>query len=625
MAMFYADAILSKKSPLARVWLAAHYERKLSKAQTLQTDIAQSTKAIESRPLALRISGQLLLGVCRIYSRKAKYLLDDCNEALVKIKLAFRPGVVDMTDEQLTVPANAITLQGAGFDIDLFGDTWDFETSRMTGGKHLAREADINLPMQEDFLMNIDGGEWNLDLEEGGFGDLGVNFGETTMNDLEEDSMAIEVLRDAAPTRSTRESLASAIKGQIDSTELDLFGTNEREAGDFADTDMNIGDMDLALDFGDLMGNVGDQTLGDQSEVISRPSSPSEIQEPTTPKDDQIEEETPKKVPKKRKLKEKKQVIDSVTELKDRGHARGAQNGLSFTKADVSSITTDHGFLPKSEIVMRLLDIRADPIAHFFPIKATEAGSFYCFAPPGIAPEIADLFLFPAIQGAGQKRKGQAQHERATKRQRLESEPVDDIELLRGAEGALSSPAPYNGGADGFNDESGFLPNDELVPVDDFQFQVDDSLHLDKQVSSRNATPAPDPFDDAHRTYADEGCPVAVFDTQPQTQDGMLLTSPQRPGEDRDEEQVNKDGYSRNTVKAIGLLRHELEGSRGGKRGNLSFDEMTDKGSRRAASSFFFELLLLGTRDCVKLSQKGAFEDITIQGKKKLWEGQLTE
>jgi len=37
--------------------------------------------------LALRTSGQLLLGVVRIYSRKAKYLLDDCNEALVKIKL----------------------------------------------------------------------------------------------------------------------------------------------------------------------------------------------------------------------------------------------------------------------------------------------------------------------------------------------------------------------------------------------------------------------------------------------------------------------------------------------------------------------------------------------------------
>lgn len=38
-------------------------------------------------PMALRLSGQLLLGVVRIYSRKARYLLEDCNEALVKIKM----------------------------------------------------------------------------------------------------------------------------------------------------------------------------------------------------------------------------------------------------------------------------------------------------------------------------------------------------------------------------------------------------------------------------------------------------------------------------------------------------------------------------------------------------------
>ena len=37
--------------------------------------------------MALRLSGQLLLGVVRIYSRKARYLLDDCNEALLKIKM----------------------------------------------------------------------------------------------------------------------------------------------------------------------------------------------------------------------------------------------------------------------------------------------------------------------------------------------------------------------------------------------------------------------------------------------------------------------------------------------------------------------------------------------------------
>lgn len=42
-------------------------------------------------PLALRLSGQLLLGVVRIYSRKVGYLFQDCNDALLKIKSVGRP------------------------------------------------------------------------------------------------------------------------------------------------------------------------------------------------------------------------------------------------------------------------------------------------------------------------------------------------------------------------------------------------------------------------------------------------------------------------------------------------------------------------------------------------------
>jgi hypothetical protein len=51
----------------------------------LHLDAIQSNQ--QEEPIALRVSGQLLLGVVRIYSRKTKYLLEDCNEALVKIKL----------------------------------------------------------------------------------------------------------------------------------------------------------------------------------------------------------------------------------------------------------------------------------------------------------------------------------------------------------------------------------------------------------------------------------------------------------------------------------------------------------------------------------------------------------
>jgi len=68
--------------------------------------------------MALRTSGHLLLGVVRIYSRKAKYLLADCNEAFVKIKMAFRPGMVDLPEESREAAVNAITLPEVFHDFD---------------------------------------------------------------------------------------------------------------------------------------------------------------------------------------------------------------------------------------------------------------------------------------------------------------------------------------------------------------------------------------------------------------------------------------------------------------------------------------------------------------------------
>ncbi|KAJ3273056.1 sister chromatid cohesion protein 1 [Terramyces sp. JEL0728] len=118
--MFYSETILNKKGPLAKVWLAAHWERKLSKSQFLATNIPNSISAIEDYDhMALRLSGQLLLGVCKIFSRKAKYLFEDCNEALVKIKMAFRPSVVDLNVVQSVVSNNQITLADTINEFDI--------------------------------------------------------------------------------------------------------------------------------------------------------------------------------------------------------------------------------------------------------------------------------------------------------------------------------------------------------------------------------------------------------------------------------------------------------------------------------------------------------------------------
>jgi cohesin complex subunit SCC1 len=88
--MFYSDTLLSKTGPLARVWLASNMGRKLTKKDYLSSNLESSIGVMIDRgsvPMALRLSGQLLLGVVRIYNRKVRYLLEDCNEALLKLKI----------------------------------------------------------------------------------------------------------------------------------------------------------------------------------------------------------------------------------------------------------------------------------------------------------------------------------------------------------------------------------------------------------------------------------------------------------------------------------------------------------------------------------------------------------
>jgi hypothetical protein len=44
--MFYAHFVLAKKGPLARIWLAAHWDKKLTKAHVYETNIEQSVEGI---------------------------------------------------------------------------------------------------------------------------------------------------------------------------------------------------------------------------------------------------------------------------------------------------------------------------------------------------------------------------------------------------------------------------------------------------------------------------------------------------------------------------------------------------------------------------------------------------
>jgi len=163
--MFYAHFVLAKKGPLARIWLAAHWDKKLTKAHVFETNIEKSVEGIlqPKVKMALRTSGHLLLGVVRIYSRKAKYLLADCNEAFVKIKMAFRPGMVDLPEDNREAAVNAITLPEVFHDFDTaMPDLHDVD---------LQTQFNMNQTRAEEITMREDYGNINLDTGDDGFGD----------------------------------------------------------------------------------------------------------------------------------------------------------------------------------------------------------------------------------------------------------------------------------------------------------------------------------------------------------------------------------------------------------------------------------------------------------------------
>ncbi|CAO2578356.1 Double-strand-break repair protein rad21-like protein 1 [Lemmus lemmus] len=120
--MFYTHVLMSKRGPLAKIWLAAHWEKKLTKAHVFECNLEITIQKILSPKvkIALRTSGHLLLGVVRIYNRKAKYLLADCSEAFLKMKMTFRPGLVDLPKENFEAAYNTITLPEEFHDFDIY-------------------------------------------------------------------------------------------------------------------------------------------------------------------------------------------------------------------------------------------------------------------------------------------------------------------------------------------------------------------------------------------------------------------------------------------------------------------------------------------------------------------------
>ncbi|CCG82702.1 Cohesin subunit rad21 [Taphrina deformans PYCC 5710] len=406
--MFYSETILSKKGPLARVWLAAHWEKKLTKANIVSTDIQSATKEIREEnhaPMALRLSGQLLLGVVKIYSRKARYLLEDCNDALLKIKMAFRPGNVDLSMASVRsaqAQAANLILPDTLTELDLmmpdptFNVDLDFDFDAPPSTANVSRRQDITLDRSLEFgragglsMLEVEeedplAGGVELDLDIGLDDDPSIEIGRRAASELPDDAGQSFRPMDISIDKT------AAIE-EADTSALPEFQT-----------------MDILPGFGDDL------------DLPMTPRAGSPLADESTRLDDlEVElagdaeqQETPRaarQAPRKRKV-----VEDSATEISSRTVAANLR--------DTSGIRKKQRFLDTDPVMLSLM-------------QKSLTGGFAndVFAPPNLNPAIRSLlapeFLYRmALLKAKRKRSSLEDEDRVEAREaRLRDESAADL------------------------------------------------------------------------------------------------------------------------------------------------------------------------------------------------------
>ncbi|TPX56911.1 hypothetical protein PhCBS80983_g04207 [Powellomyces hirtus] len=639
--MFYADTLLSKKGKLAKVWLAAHWERKLSKSQFLQTDLPASVESIihPGQPLALRLSGQLLLGVTRIYSRKARYLLEDCNEAFVKIKMSFKPGVVDMPLDHTAAAHNAITLHDAltefnillpepSFDIRMF-DTAAPDSGSSTGAA-VSRTQDItlqqlHLPSQTSFLgaqaelqdmFGLDvanqgsgggaagGDEWSLDL---GFGDgnAGENVGAaTTTTALDEESYEVERGRDAAAERPF-------------SPRRDSLSFRDADK-DTSGTDFNVGDTSLAapsFDMDDAMAGIRapappPQDVEDDAMDIDLPLPQQQFDafedmpaDFTTTAlgairleedDDQDSFQAPQTVavqqdqePHQRHHRKRKLPLDAATELA----SHVMQDALQSTSDITTPAHHDH-YVPYSRKMQRLTLIRSRGAAYLLDPVVHSLGGPH-------APMPVELqALFRNVVG----KRGAA------------------AKVHVGFPGDTSLGPMFGDADEGLGMGDGMQHEEEMQPLGDQSILPPPASGTAAPDNDTDTTAAAASLEAGPEQHQREDDPARFFlpaDINV-VREKSVGSDEQRQQQQEEEELIDDTlvetpGAAGATPGNLDTIKELIQASRGDDTTTVSFRHLAHAKPKAKAVALFFDLLVLGTRNLVTLAQDAPYADIVVR------------
>ncbi|CAJ2500906.1 Uu.00g037590.m01.CDS01 [Anthostomella pinea] len=608
--MFYSETLLQKTGPLARIWLSANLEKKLSKTHILQSNLTDSIDQIitpNQAPMALRLSGQLLLGVVRIYSRKARYLLDDCNEALLKIKMAFRSTGNNDIPENLAMPnrealmmpdritpadnLNILPPPDANWLLSQMDDVNATQTSSGTRGRGRPSNRDINL--QEDFnnsqfLQGDSMVDDELALAPMDDLDLELDFG-MDLDEQPRKEQSIEMGRDAPAARDVEDDIFS----ELDMGPMAKGADREPSMNlDFGDDGVVIADADgdIPMD-DDLQFNIDDQSampeMGaaldmDRARISESPLSDidenmaKDVEEWTRLNNTSIyepgqEPEEPEPLPQKKSKKRKVFGLDPSTQLSSTHIKEQQQNHDNILKAP--------SFISRDPYFLALVELK-------------NSGSFVSSImgdgrSKAWAPELRGLLSLDTIRPTNDlKRKrdsgvadmGSEEEQGNSKSPRIDAGEDDDAFAMADAGLGEQSVAPEGTILE--------IPADDGVVINN---NDDDDIH-----QPRDASPIP-AFDETTIPYVhpEESGPVSL-----------------------------------GTKHAVHVLR-DLFGSEAAedeeKRKNSSvvFQDLLPemRATKADATKMFFECLVLATKDAIKVEQKeGSLGGpIRVRGKRGLW------
>ncbi|KAL1310987.1 hypothetical protein AAFC00_001207 [Neodothiora populina] len=576
--MFYSETLLAKTGPLARVWLAANIERKLTKQNILQSNIESSVHTIidtNQAPIALRLSGQLLLGVVRIYSRKARYLLDDCNEALMKIKLAFRPGNVDLPSNQShTANPAALVLPDTITELDLFAPMPDLDE---------LLQDDVRAPGQDPTLldwgtsqimpqsMDTRQAEETIQLEDD---DLGIDLGDDIASPPPEDR-TIEVGRRAESARPELRD-ESMLYGEDLGIDLGLDDKDEptivpEDVPALAfDDDVEMGGM-TGLDLGIEESNLSAlERAGRQRDSASplsdiRASAERDLQQEYERsfrlEQEPMEEEDETMVQAQQRAKRRKVLqADVTTEL--------ANSQIKAQQEDRSRILRAPTFLPRDPMLLTLMEMQKN--GGFVSGILGDGRSL------GWAPELRGILSLEVVRNTGELKR---------KRDRgLPETVVEEEHLAAGPSTTVPEIEDAGFGADPTLGGDDFAP---LGPEEEFAGEEQDEGPI---------SPGP------------------AFD-----ETTMPVLHPADSGP-----------VSLGTKHAVHILRERFSDEDGQPPADVDRAQQsvlfTDicpeaRTTKQDATKMFFEMLVLGTKDAIKVDQPTdqIGGPMRIRGKRGLW------